>query len=144
MSLISSVLNSTGSTSTGSSTSSASTSSMDQDTFLQILCAQLQYQDPTKGVDSTEYVSQLAQFSALEQMSNLNDKMESLLAAQNLIYGSSLIGKEVAVENSSGETVTGTVDGFYVEDGEVFLSVGETYYSIDDVIAVAGEEYSES
>ena len=47
-------------------------SSLDKDDFLLLLVTQMQYQDPLEQTDNTEYVAQLAQFSELEQMQNLN------------------------------------------------------------------------
>ena len=75
---------------------------LDKNAFLTILAAELANQDPTQNVDSTQYVSQLAQFSALEQMQNLNATMTET-AHQ------SLVGKGVTVSNtdSDGNQITG-------------------------------------
>lgn len=75
---------------------------LDKNSFLTILAAELANQDPTQSVDSTQYVSQLAQFSALEQMQNLNATMTET-AHQ------SLVGKGVTVSNtdSNGNQITG-------------------------------------
>jgi flagellar basal-body rod modification protein FlgD len=51
-----------------------------EQTFLQLLVAQLQYQDPTNPVDGTQFVSQLAQFSELEQMINVNTNLKQIQA----------------------------------------------------------------
>jgi flagellar basal-body rod modification protein FlgD len=76
--------------------------SLNKNSFLTILAAELAHQDPTKDIDSTQYVSQLAQFSALEQMQNLNQTMTQ--AANQ-----SLVGKGVTVSNkdSNGNQITG-------------------------------------
>jgi flagellar basal-body rod modification protein FlgD len=91
-----------------------------RDEFLQMFLAQLKYQDPLNPMEGTEFSTQLAQFSSLEQLFDVNDTLESIMAAQN---GNSayqvldLIGKEVEAEGSSlsleqGETARG---GFYSE-----------------------------
>lgn len=115
--------------------SSASKNSMDQNTFFKILSAQLQYQDPTQAADTTAYISQLAQFSALEQMSNLNNSFKKMMSIQNIQLGSDLIGKEVSINDGSDSGLSGVVDGFVIEDGTVQLSVGGKYYTIDKVMA---------
>jgi flagellar basal-body rod modification protein FlgD len=53
-----------------------------KDEFLKLLTAQLQQQDPTQPMDSTAFVAQLAQFSSLEQMNNVNDTLTKMLTSQ--------------------------------------------------------------
>ena len=87
------------------STSSGQT--LGENEFFQILSAQLQYQDPMDGGDNSEYVAQLAQFSSLEQMKNLNIAIEDLKSNQNLLLGTNLIGKTVILNGENGrEDVT--------------------------------------
>lgn len=95
---------------TNTSTASANTAAAEskkealgQDDFLNLLVAQLQNQDPMNPADATEFTAQLAQYSQLEQLFNLNDSMDQLASAQNnseRISALSLIGKEVVVEGS--------------------------------------------
>jgi len=75
-----------------------------QDQFLTLLIAQMQNQDPLNPTDSTEWTSQLAQYSQLEQSMNLNTTMEELLEGQKSserLAALSLIGKEAVVEGST-------------------------------------------
>ncbi len=67
-------------TALGAADSSAST--QDHDMFLQLLVAQLKYQDPMNPTDSTEFMSQNAQFTSLEKMQNVADSMAELLNAR--------------------------------------------------------------
>jgi flagellar basal-body rod modification protein FlgD len=60
---------------TPASTASKASSALDKNAFLKILIAELSNQDPTAQKDSTAYVAQLAQFSSLEQMTNLNSSV---------------------------------------------------------------------
>jgi len=72
--------------------------SLDKDAFLQLLVTQLQYQDPTSPMDDKEFISQLAQFSSLEQMQNVSKSIDSLadISTQSqLIQYNSFIGKSV-------------------------------------------------
>lgn len=98
---------STSSTSGTSSTSTATQNTVDYNTFLQLLLAQLKNQDPTKPMDSTEYMSQLASFSQVEQQTNTNTKLDSLLTSQSLSQAESYIGRTVT---NSDKTVSGTVE----------------------------------
>lgn len=86
-----------------SSYSSSNKSVLGKNDFLDMMIAQLQNQDPLNPMDGTEFTAQLAQFSSLEQLSNVNDNMESLLLYNNVLcnYESvSLIGKEITATGS--------------------------------------------
>jgi flagellar basal-body rod modification protein FlgD len=107
----------------------------DKNVFLQILNAQLKNQDPMNAKDNTEYVAQMAQFSALEQMQNLNVSMEKLLLSQRLTEGSMLVDKEVGFK--IGDTyVKDLVKSVLVEGGQVYLQSENHKYSIDQVAGV--------
>lgn len=128
---------SSSSTSSKSSTSSASNSSLGKDAFLQLLVTQMKYQDPLDPQDNSEYLSQLAQFSALEQMTNV---AEGLTTVSNTVSGissiltaskaSGLIGQTVSWEQDK-QTMTGTVEGVKMKDDTASLVVkatdGKTY-----------------
>ena len=86
-------------------------SNLDKDSFMLLLVTQFQYQDPLNPMEDTEFISQMAQFSSLEQMMNLNTSMESLVDATNnqqMINATSYIGKMVTV---SGNTIGKVTDG---------------------------------
>jgi flagellar basal-body rod modification protein FlgD len=71
---------------------------MGKDEFLKLMMAQLSQQDPTAPSDSNAFVAQLAQFSSLEQMQNVNSSLQSLLvgqASQNNTGAINLVGKDV-------------------------------------------------
>lgn len=100
----------TGTTGTSSSASGAASMKqqvgMNQNDFLKLFVAQLQNQDPLSPADSTQFVTQLAQISAVEQAYDTNTNLQSLLAAQNnsaQISAVSFIGKTVV---ASGNQVT--------------------------------------
>lgn len=90
-----------------------------QEDFLTLLVAQLQNQDPLNPSDPTEFTSQLAQFSELEQLFNLNDTMENLASAQNdaeKLNALSLIGKQVLVQGTSFTKREGSIEiGYRIE-----------------------------
>lgn len=93
-------------------------SDMDKNAFLKILSAELANQNPDDNTDSTQYVAQLAQFSSLEQMQNLNTTMTLSAASQ-------LVGKAVGldVNDSSGNPYSGIVSAVSNDNGTIKLSV---------------------
>ena len=131
--------------------------SLDKDAFLQLLVTQMQYQDPLDPQDNSEYVAQLAQFSSLEQMTNVYKSVSevSQLVSNidtSVLVGqlSSMIGKDIAwtqettqvdasgkaVVDASGNPVTtstdyvGTVKGVNIVDGSPKIVAeynGKTY-----------------
>ena len=113
-------------------------SSLDKDAFLQLLVAQMKYQDPLEPTSNTEYISQLATFSSLEEMQNLNSGMTLQRASQ-------LVGQYVfmKVTDSSGITTypEGTVDYVVYENNKAYLSINDTLYSMDDLETVADANY---
>ncbi|MFL0246774.1 flagellar hook assembly protein FlgD [Candidatus Clostridium stratigraminis] len=105
-------------TSKGTKIVSKTGSEMDKDAFLRILSAELSNQNPDDAKDSTQYISQLAQFSSLEQMSNLNSTM-------TFSGASALLGKTVVLSDydSNGYQYYGLVRGVTKDGGTVKLSV---------------------
>lgn len=75
---------------------------LDKNAFLKILTVQLSNQDPLNAKDNTEYIAQMAQFSSLEQMQNLNSTMEKFLTSQKFSQAINMIGKEVEVSSGEG------------------------------------------
>lgn len=108
--------------------------SMDKEAFLQLLVAQMKYQDPLEPTSNTEYISQYATFSQVEQMQNMAATME-------LSRASSLVGKLVAVQLDNGSQYQGIVEYVSYEAGKAYLTIDGVEYSIDDVIAVIDETY---
>jgi flagellar basal-body rod modification protein FlgD len=102
-----------GTSSNQSSTSgAASTPSLDYNAFLQLLLAQMQNQDPLNPTDSTEYVSQLASFSSVEQGMKTNAKLDQLLTVSNLSQASTLVGHTLM---SADGTISGIVEAVRVD-----------------------------
>lgn len=86
--------------SSGSDTVGA-TPTLDYDAFLQLLLAQMQNQDPLNPTDSTEFVSQLATFSNVEQGMNTNTKLDQLLTVSNLTQASTMVGHTLTSADGS-------------------------------------------
>jgi flagellar basal-body rod modification protein FlgD len=92
--------------------------------FLQLLLTQLQFQDPLKPVDNTEFVAQLAQFSALQINQEMSGKMDTSLTIGAGQQAIGLLGKKVTVKSTSA---TGTVTAVtFTSAGDAQLSVTTT------------------
>lgn len=128
-------------------------STNDKNMFLNLMLQQLQNQDPTEPTSNTEWLSQLAQYSSLEQMSEMNEGFTNCMNYMSAIYEGmsmnseinqtlAMIGKEVTLkipdENDSTKytTVRGVVSEASFEDGTGKVKIGETTYSIGNVISI--------
>lgn len=100
-------------------------SSLGQEEFLKILLTQLRFQDPLKPVDNQQFLAQMAQFSALAQTAQLNDRIDTLLTIQSATQSIGLIGKTVQVD-FSGTTRVGTVMSLTFSSGQPSLTVNAT------------------
>lgn len=125
-------------TSASTTTNTTGTSSLDKNAFLQLLVTQMKYQDPLNPSTDTQFVQQLATFSQLEQMQNLN-----LTTTNNQAFG--LVGMEVEVstKDSAGKvtTKTGTVDYVAMSNATAKLSIDGNLYTLDQVTTVLDSTY---
>lgn len=117
---------------------SAANSTADKDTFLQMLVAEMKYQDPLQPTSNTEWVSQYATFSELEQMQNMAESAEASRA--NDLVGKTVIMK---VKDGSGDTkqIQGRVDYVVYEGKDAYLSIDESLYSISDLYMTVDDTY---
>ena len=120
-------------TSGGEQLSTAQPTVMGKDDFLNLLIAQLQNQDPLNPTDSTEFTAQLAQFSSLEQLGNVNDNLVELKNFQASINNSqavSLIGKAITANGNSIQlSDDGPVQCDFSLDNDAVLVVASIYDS---------------
>ena len=119
-----------------------------QNQFLNLLVTQLQNQDPLDPMDSVNFTSQLAQFSSLEQLTQINKGLDALADAQNAMaaaqnslqnaYLTNLIGKDVTYKNEgSSDALQGTVTGIsYDSDGTYFVIDGSKKVTIGSILQV--------
>lgn len=125
-------------TSSSSQEKKTSNSALDKEAFLKLLVAQMKYQDPLEPTSNTEYISQLATFSSLEEMQNMRATMEASQATN-------LVGKNVImkVTNASGEAnlVEGRVDYVTQEGSKTYVYIDGSPYSIDDLYTIVDDEY---
>lgn len=117
--------------STTATTPASAQQPLGKEDFLQLLVAQLSAQDPLNPMDSREFSAQLAQFSALEQMTNINNTLEDLVTAQLAMGNSSmisLIGKQVDIPGNSFQHSQGEPTALtYTLSGEATSTKIEVY-----------------
>jgi flagellar basal-body rod modification protein FlgD len=107
-----------------------------KDDFLKLLVAQLQHQDPMQPTDNAEYMGQLAQFSTLEQITNVGKEMERLRTSSQVDQAVALIGKNIGYLTEDDVIANGVVDAVSIDDGEIHLKVGQTTISPSDITSV--------
>ncbi len=94
---------------TASGVTSGAGASLDKDAFLKLLVAQLKYQDPSKPVDSAEFMAQTAQFTQVEKLDQMATTSAASLALQQGLSASNLVGRSVAWLDTAGGTHRGLV-----------------------------------
>ncbi|HRK34562.1 MAG TPA: flagellar hook capping FlgD N-terminal domain-containing protein [Candidatus Hydrogenedentes bacterium] len=124
---------------TQSPTSEPKKDELGKDTFLQLLVQQMQYQDPLAPTDNAQMIAQLAQFSALEQMNNLNANFETMsgnIDQLNFLSASSMIGRTVSGVGSDGSIINGEVKGVTMQGSIVYLTIGDRQLSMAGVRSI--------
>jgi len=112
----------------------ASSNELGKDEFLKILIAQLTNQDPTDPMDDREFIAQMAQFSTLEQMTNMSTEMQRLGGILESGQAVSLLGRVVDVAIGD-TTITGKVEE--ITGGEYpQVLINNVYYDYADVARV--------
>ena len=103
-----------------STTTTTSSTGVDYNTFLRLLIAEMKNQDPTNPMDTSQYMSQFAQLSSVEQAMQTNNKLDALLSSQSLSQANGLIGKTVSFTDSTGASFSGKVASVSINsDGSV-------------------------
>ena len=101
-------------------TTTTSSTGVDYNTFLQLLVAEMKNQDPTNPMDTSQYMSQFAQLSSVEQAMQTNNKLDALLSSQSLSQADGLIGKTVSFTDATGASFSGKVASISINsDGSV-------------------------
>lgn len=112
-----------------------------KDEFLKLLVTQLKYQDPLNPMEDREFIAQTAQFSALEQMTNINQNFTQFMRMQAISNTAALIGKEVSyvISNSDSEDIqilSGPVTEVTFADGTAYLTINGEDIPIDLMVSV--------
>ncbi|MDR5708892.1 MAG: flagellar hook assembly protein FlgD [Armatimonadota bacterium] len=109
-----------------------------KDDFLRLLVTQLRNQDPLEPMNDREFIAQLAQFSALEQMHNVSQAVQELRWRQEASTAVQLVGRRVVVQNADGTTAEGMVMGVRRREDRFVLLVGGEEYTLDQLVEVTG------
>ncbi len=123
-------------------TTSTGNTSLGKDEFLKILMAQLRNQDPLNPMEDKEFIAQMAQFSTLEQTTNMASLLERFINSQNggesILKYSEMIGKQVEWKDANGEAGTGIVKSVKKNDSSFQLELDNGHaISIEDVTKVS-------
>jgi flagellar basal-body rod modification protein FlgD len=114
-----------------------------KDDFLKLLITQLRYQDPTSPVDDKEFIAQLAQFSSLEQMQNLNETIKMMMESQQKLtalgQATAMIGKVVEIYTVEGESLYGKVTGIQFKNEWPEIVVDGKLYSFSEIVSIMEE-----
>ena len=107
-----------------------------KDDFLKLLITQLSHQDPTQPLEDREFVAQMAQFSTLEQMTNMTGELSKVLGLLARSQAVALLGKTVEIAQAGGQAgITGRVEGISGSQYPQVL-VGGRYYDVSQVLSV--------
>lgn len=108
---------------------------LDKNAFLQLMIAQLRHQDPTSPMDTNKFIDQMASFTTLEQISNLNSNFEKLYSLQQFSYATSLMNCKVTL-NQGDSLLTGVIGKVTMDSGGVKIWVDNRPYEIGQILAV--------
>jgi len=125
-------------TATGRSGGVESSTANDKNMFLNLLVAQLKYQDPMNPTDSSQFMAQTAQFQSLEVMQDVAAQLTALQSSQMAFGASGLVGRTVSYPDPADttKTLTGTVRGVTFEATGPVLDVAGTKVPMLNVISV--------
>jgi flagellar basal-body rod modification protein FlgD len=113
-------------------------SNLNLNSFINLLVAQLQNQDPMNPMSNTEILQQMSQIQSIQATTNLTSTLQSVVLGQNVSTGSSLLGQTITglTDGTNAQTITGTVSGVTIADGVAKLQVGSDTISLNNVTAI--------
>ena len=111
-------------------------SQIGRDQFMELLVTQLRNQDPLEPVNQQDFLGQLAQFSSLQGIEQLNSNFAESLKFQQLSQGGALVGRSVEYTNAQGEPKTGLIDSARVLNGELRFQIGNDTVGLSDIAGV--------
>lgn len=106
------------------------------DDFLKLITTQLTQQDPLKPMEDTQFISQMASFTSLQQMQTLSKDFESFTSNQKELGAQDYLGKTVTVQTSAG-TVTGPVTAISFDQGSPLISVNGGTFDPANIISIS-------
>ena len=119
-----------------SSVSSTAASSLGLQDFVRVLTTQLTYQDPLKPMDNQEFMAQVAQFTALEQSQQINERLQQLIGNQAALQSVGLIGRSIEFSTSTGRS-SGVVTALSLQGEAPLLTVSLSGGSVVNDVSLA-------
>jgi flagellar basal-body rod modification protein FlgD len=107
-----------------------------QDDFLKLLVAQMSAQDPLDPIKDTEFVAQLAQFSALQQSQAMATDMAGMRSDQQVLQANTLLGRTVTLNLDDGTQTTGVVGAVQLSAGTPYIIVNGQGYDLSQLAAI--------
>ena len=112
------------------------TSQSDKEMFLNLMVAQLRYQDPMNPSDSAEFLAQSAQFTSLEKLQDVADQTAALLSSSVAFGASNMVGQHVTYIDADGQAISGVVQSVTFDASGPLLQVGGKPVSLGQVQSV--------
>lgn len=130
-------VNANAGTTDSSQTTQTLNNELDRNAFMNLLVTQLQNQDPMKPMENTEFISQMAQFSALEQMQQVSAKLDIVNQSTQFGNVAALIGHTVTAVDADGQQIAGKVDAVMLQSGQPMLLINKTTVDPSSVTQIA-------
>lgn len=121
---------------TGSTSATAAKQDLDSESFMNLLVAQLKYQDPSSPMDTNEIMSQTTQLASVEKLNTIATTMSESFALQMRTAAADLVGKEVSYLTTDGDVITGIVDAVRYAGEVPTVVIGDTEIPLDSVAQV--------
>ena len=106
------------------------------DDFMKLLTTQLTSQDPMNPMKDTEFISQMANFTSLEQMRTLSKSFETFTSDQKMSAAPAFLGRNVTVKNASGD-ITGIVEAITLQNGKPAITINGKSYDTNLITGIA-------
>lgn len=106
------------------------------DDFMKLLTTQLTSQDPMNPMKDTEFISQMANFTSLEQMRTLSKSFETFTSDQKLSAAPAFLGRNVTVKDAAGD-ITGIVEAITLKDGKPAITINGKSYDTNLITGIA-------
>jgi flagellar basal-body rod modification protein FlgD len=137
MSTSSSIFGITSGSATGTDTPAWSSQIMSQGDFLKLLVAQMTSQNPTDPMSNQDLLTQMVQFSTLQQNTSLQKELSALGSSQSLMQANALLGRQVVVQVDASTVTQGVVSSVVVDSGVPKVVVNGTAYDLTNVFAIS-------
>jgi flagellar basal-body rod modification protein FlgD len=134
----------TADTSAPSSSSTIPTQTLSQADFLKLVVAQMSNQDPMNPQSDTEFISQMASFSALQESQTTESDISGMRSDQQVQQANDLIGRSVDIQSGNSLPVSGVITSVQVQNGVPQIVVNGQPYTLSDVLDIAPATTSSS